>query len=496
MRRLALDEIQAALDDLFPTFEPSEMSELIDDSQAPDRDPALLIPNESFLRDVRPALDGFVARVAEDLVLAACPTRDAACESEALMSIARRAWKGSFTDAAADHLTTTFADFLQADPEQAFTAGLSLVLSSPRFLFLPEPGSFADDVSEEGEFVATGGRLAALLAATLWGSVPDIELLTAAETGTLDTEEGLIGEIDRMLADPRSERGAALFFRSWLAHGSILSTLKDEQTFPSFSEQLKREMFDDTEQMLLHLFAQGAPPNALLTSTWGNPGPTMIEQLGWEGVAEGPGDIGGVGRFGVATHPSILAMNSGASVTSIVMRGKYVVEHLACGVVPSPPDNVDTENVETVDETGRELTAKEQAELHSSEPACAGCHRFLDPFGMVFEGFDTIGAARTEDRGLPIDTSTHVDNALGLDGEFAGPTELLAALAETGQVQKCFATNYGLYGLRRVAPTAAQVCALTATTDSEPPTMREVMSRFLLSRSFLRRVPPAAADNL
>ena len=66
------------------------------------------------------------------------------------------------------------------------------VLTSPEFLFLPAP---ADDTA-----------LATRLAYWLWNGPPDEALLVAARDRSLHRPEILRAQIDRLLADPRSER--------------------------------------------------------------------------------------------------------------------------------------------------------------------------------------------------------------------------------------------------------------------------------------------------
>jgi hypothetical protein len=57
---------------------------------------------------------------------------------------------------------------------------------------------------------------------------------------------------------------------------------------------------------------------------------------------------------------------------------------------------------------------------HRADPACASCHKVMDPIGFALETFDAVGAWRTRDGGTPIDASgdladgTHVDGVVTL----------------------------------------------------------------------------------
>ena len=48
---------------------------------------------------------------------------------------------------------------------------------------------------------------------------------------------------------------------------------------------------------------------------------------------------------------------------------------------------------------------REQMEEHRANPACAACHKLMDPLGFALENFDGVGAWRTSDARSPIDPS-------------------------------------------------------------------------------------------
>jgi hypothetical protein len=72
----------------------------------------------------------------------------------------------------------------------------------------------------------------------------------------------------------------------------------------------------------------------------------------------------------------------------------------------------------------RPMTMRERMEQHRANPACASCHKAMDPLGFVLENFDAVGAWRTRDGRAPIDASgTFVDGSA-----IAGPVALRQAL--------------------------------------------------------------------
>ena len=105
------------------------------------------------------------------------------------------------------------------------------------------------------------------------------------------------------------------------------------------------------------------------------------------------------GRAGVLTQGMMLAHDK-ATRTSIVRRGLKIRTDVLCQIVPAPPPDVD---LSSLDKTATSVSQRERLEQHRTQASCAGCHNLMDPIGVVFEGFDAVGRARTVDEmGLPV----------------------------------------------------------------------------------------------
>jgi hypothetical protein len=98
------------------------------------------------------------------------------------------------------------------------------ILSSPLFLFR----SSAPDGSES-QF-----ELASRLSFFLWSSIPDAELLGAAERGELARPDELRRAIERMMADRRIERFLDTFPAQWLQLENALAVTPDPKLSPYF----------------------------------------------------------------------------------------------------------------------------------------------------------------------------------------------------------------------------------------------------------------------
>jgi len=82
-------------------------------------------------------------------------------------------------------------------------------------------------------------------------------------------------------------------------------------------------------------------------------------------------------------------------------------------------------------EGGKVLSVRERLEEHRKSPACASCHKIMDPLGFALENFDATGQWRSKSEdGAPIDAS-----GVLLDGsKVDGPTTLRAALMSRPEV--------------------------------------------------------------
>ncbi len=119
-------------------------------------------------------------------------------------------------------------------------------------------------------------------------------------------------------------------------------------------------------------------------------------------------------RAGLLGQGSILAPTSYATRTSVVLRGKYVLQNLLNTPPPAPPPNVPA--LKTESGSGQALSMREAMLQHRANPACAGCHAKMDPIGFALENFDATGRWRDEDGGKPIDVASSLPDGTRLDG--------------------------------------------------------------------------------
>ena len=258
------------------------------------------------------------------------------------------------------------------------------VLTSPEFLFLPAP---ADDTA-----------LAARLAYWLWNGPPDEALLTAARDRTLHRPEILRAQIDRLLADPRSERFTQDFARQWLELGRLDETNPDPLLYPEYRFLLGQGVANETPAFLRELITKDLPARSLL-----QPGFAMLTQR----LAEHYGIKGVQGveqrkvtlptdslRGGLLGQAAIHKLTANGTTTSPVKRGVWVSDRLLDAPAPPPPPGISAVDPDTRGTT----TIREQLTKHRSDPSCAACHAKIDAPGFALEAFDPVGGLRSRYR--------------------------------------------------------------------------------------------------
>jgi hypothetical protein len=291
------------------------------------------------------------------------------------------------------------------------------VLVSPAFLFRIELAPNGKDPGPVSDW-----ELATRLSYFLWSSPPDEELLKRAAAGTLQDPRVLVEQTDRMLKDDRTRSLAIEFGTQWI-HVRGFNELKEknEKLFPTFTPALRAAIYEESILFFQDLFRSDRPVTAILDADYTFLNESLAKHYGIPGVI-GPewrrvDGVNKFGRGGILGLASVQAKQSGASRTSPVLRGNWVVETLLGEKLSRPPANVP----KLPEEEGADhLTTRQQVERHAQDPACAVCHVRIDPFGFALERYDAIGRLRDKDSGgLPVDARARLRDGTefeGLDG--------------------------------------------------------------------------------
>jgi hypothetical protein len=275
--------------------------------------------------------------------------------------------------------------------EEALKKPLSIVLSSPGFLYLAEP------VADRKATTLTPAELAVRLSYFLWSAPPDDALFAAAEKGDLDTPAGLTREVNRLLADPRAAEFVSGFTHQWLHMERLDFFNYNHRLYPEFDDSVKEAARREVYQTLLNLLRGNRPLAELLKSETVVINELLADYYGIEGVrgpkfreVKVPADLPRGGLLGMA---AILAMGSDGERSSPVERGAWVMRKLLHNPPPPAPPNVP----QLSRHAGKLLPARELLQAHMEEAQCAQCHRKIDPIGYGLEHFNAVGRWREQE---------------------------------------------------------------------------------------------------
>jgi mono/diheme cytochrome c family protein len=273
----------------------------------------------------------------------------------------------------------------------AMLLGYKAALCSPHFLYLTEPPTERGTLDDYA--------IAARLSYFLWSSTPDRILLELAAQGELSKPGVLKDQVERLLTDPKASRFTANFAGQWLELRNINATSPDPQIYGEFDDFLFWSMPRETELFFEEILRHDRSVIDFVHSDWTFLNQRLAQHYGIANVAGG--ELRKVPlsheshRGGVLTHASILKVTADGTRTSPVLRGKWVLDRIL-GQPPSPPPP----DIPSIDPDIRGATTiRQQLDKHRNTPACAACHKAIDPPGFALENFDVIGGWRDFYRG-------------------------------------------------------------------------------------------------
>ncbi len=342
------------------------------------------------------------------------PKEEDVCARKTLTALARRAYRRPVTDSDIKPLMTFYASGRKEKSyEYGIETALRAMLVAPDFLFRVErdPASSAAASHRVNDF-----ELASRLSFFLWSSIPDEELLSLADQGKLRDQKMVESQIARMLDDPKSKAFVSNFSGQWLFLRNLDQVKPDPDVFPQFDASLKKSFQQETELFFNSILREERPVSEFLDAKYTFMNQRLAEFYGVKGVF-GPQfrrvELTDPRRGGLLGQGSILTVTSYPNRTSVVQRGKWILENLLGTPPPAPPPNVPP-----LDTHGKEgkLTMRQAMEAHRANPVCASCHSKMDPLGFALENYDGIGQWRDTDGGADIDPSGTLPNGASFKG--------------------------------------------------------------------------------
>ena len=423
-----------------------------------------------------------------DRILICDVTSGRACVEEVITKFARRAWRRLPTKAEVARLVE-LVDVATAEGDDAITGvklALRGVLVSPNFVFRVE----VDDKPHSlVPHAVSSFELASRLSYFAWSSMPDDELLDAAEAGKLEKPEQILAHLDRLLADPRASALTDNFAGQWLFTRALGDHVPDYNTFPAYDKQLEAAMRAETQRYFRAFLEDDIPMDQFLTANWTYANDRLAKHYGLPlpGTSElVKVSLDGVQRRGLLTQGSVLTVTSHPRRTSPVKRGKWLLDQILCAPPPNPPPGVEGLIEDEMQTPGMELTIRQRLEKHRENEYCASCHNTIDPLGFGLENFDGIGAWRTKEGNLDVDAS-----GLLPDGQaFTGALDLANILGNDPRVYRCMVEKLYTYALGR-PPTsrdaAAHIDDLTIDFTQRGFVLRDLIKSIVLHDAFRTR---------
>jgi hypothetical protein len=400
------------------------------------------------------------------------PTTRAAedqCAQAFIDSFGRRALRRPLTAPERTRYQTLYGTIRNV-PGTTFAEGVRALvmgfLLSPTFLNHVEVGA-----------PATGGvtvvpllpyEIAARLSYALLETMPDPELLRAAEANELATADQVAAQARRLLGNDNARSATWTFFERWLQLDRLDGATRDTGTFPLWKPGTPKLMARETRQFIDQVVFSG---DGRLSTLLSAPYTFVDSSMGAISQIYGnPAATGGVQRLeldqkqraGLLTQPGFLTAHAKTTGTDPVRRGLFVREQLLCqhvpppGIVPEPPPETPA------------LTTRQRYEMHMSG-SCGACHQYINPPGFVFETYDQVGQYRTTENTWAVDGSMNLvgSGALGptglsdVDGMYPDYVSFARKLATSADVRACFSRQYMTFALKRaVGVHPGELCAL------------------------------------
>ena len=412
---------------------------------------------------------------------------DLDCAEKVLNAFMQRALRRPATDAELTRASKLVSDAVELgeDISGGIKQALKAILSSAPFLYRVE---LDPDPSSATPHALTAYELGSRLSYLVWSTMPDDELFEHARDGSLTSDDVLVAELERLLADDRAERFIASFGGQWLGFRALESHQVDKGEYPDWNDTLRAGMvaeglsyfseFVRGDRGLSEFFTADVNfVNAPLAKLYGVSAPSGDAMLKVTNTSDQ--------RRGFLGLASFLTLTSFSKRTAPTLRGVWVLENLLCEHIEPPPASVpelDTGG----DGEDASVNVRDRLAEHRKNPSCAGCHETLDPIGLGLENFDAIGKYRTTYAGGDaVDATGMLPSGEG----FEGLLELSSLLAADDRLADCAQNKLLTYALSRelVASDTAYLRSIKAAWTADGLGLAALLEHVVTSETFRQR---------
>ena len=432
--RLTRDQIDATVASLLPDYVPQPVKAVMA------RDPLQTNYEYADLLGVNAANSGaltgwikeIAARVAKNPAgVINCPAKAAAddCHKTQARRFVVKAFRGDASDEKIDTIVTFYlAGVKSAGAEQAASDLVEIVLNSPHFLFRKEI-----DVTKGNRLVPA--QLLQSVSYTIADAPPDaLNLKSENASQYLRSGAEAATTINTIVASPASRAKLMRFFKAWLEVREPADYTISREVFPDFTPKFASQMVDDTQRFLTTQLSKPAPKLKDITqSIEGFNIKDSKSAPASDAIAAKLADLDGPQRLGIFSMPSVLASHSGPTNSRPIKRGVFWARKVMCMEMEPPPKHLEAKLYEL-----KGATERQRVEQSTNLPACAGCHKIINPLGFFQESYDALGRWRTLDNNQPIDTSILIDFLDESAVKTRTPVEALSTMTSSLMFKQCF----------------------------------------------------------
>ncbi len=418
-------------------------------STAPEANVVSQLGAEEIMRAAEDVAAQTVTRLPE--LLPCAPNADEACARQFVLDFGRRVFRRPVRSDEEALLLGLYRTVIVDTPfRESIAVVLTAMLQMPGFLYLVEEGRANVEI-EPGIIPLSGFEIASRLSFLFTDGPPDAELMAAAESGALDTPQGIEAQARRLLGRPEALRAVSSFSREWMDIDRFGISDKDTSVFGEYDEALAAALSEEVDRYVEHVMRDlGGSFSALMTAQTAVVNRPLAQLYGLgDQVSSGPDDwqivsLDRAQRSGVLTRAGVVASHAHGAATSPVLRGKLVRTRFLCNDLPAPPPGAQT----NVPEFPPNATERDKAAIMVASEDCGGCHLLLNPIGIGFENYDALGRWRDQlEDGRAIDATGVVEGSA--IGGFDGVADLGMALSESSAVHACYSRQWFRYAFGR-----------------------------------------------
>lgn len=394
-------------------------------------------------------------------VVGCTPSGDgSACATTFITNFGQKAFRRPLTAAelaAFQGLYTNRATITQSGTfDQTAQVILKAFLLSPSFLTKAEMSEATPDGSY---FALNSWEMASRLSYTLWGTMPDATLFTAAQQNKLTAQTDILAQAQRMLMDPKARAKVAEFHTAYALQGDATrwsEAAHDPALFPNFKTTMVPTLTAEAAKFFDYItFDLKGTFQDLITKPVAFVDKDLAPIYGLSAASYGTTltmvNLDPTQRAGVFTHAGFLASYSSYNRTSPILRGAFLEKQILCRQIPAPPADAASTPLPAAStdlNTNRKQVA---AQTEVAGTACAGCHApVVNPPGFTLESYDSIGQWQTTEKstGAMIDSTANVaigNNVVGV----TGPVDLMTKIAASPEGQSCYAQRLVTFAYER-----------------------------------------------